>query len=545
MGAALFSYNLLSNPFAPFLCVSGGVRWLAVPEIVDCLPDGDYAIEPAWPRADLDTATYEFLIGLLSVAMRPRSLREWHGRYRHPPSCDELQKSLESLLPAFNVIGDGPLFMQETGIEGDATPIEALFIDTPGESAHRKNSDLLTHRNRYRGLGLAASAMALYAMQAFAPAGGAGIRTSMRGGGPLTALVIPEGDDRPLPLWQRLWANVIPSEGARPLLDEVFPWMKPQLPVGKEAGGREIHQGASGFDERLHPFFGMPRRIRLIVAGEGRCDLTGRDGPLITGLVQRPYGLNYGAWRHPLTPYRRQKAADTPYSAKPKSGRFGYRDWVAVTIGDGRNDEQSLSLAAENVAAARHQFADELSDKDAKPRARVRVAGWAMNNMEAISYLTAEEPLPLAERSLITFMDELGRRMAEGGESACSLLRSAVKSALALKDDKGVVEQARTAFYADTDGAFHDLLSEAVVDESTGDLQKTAIRWLAHVRRSALSIFDTICPVPLADTQTAQRIVSARSFLVNAFAGRGKAGNGLYDRLGLRHPQKEKKEEAA
>jgi CRISPR system Cascade subunit CasA len=533
-------YSLLADPFAPFLMASGEVRWLAVADIVAGFPDGDYAVEPAWPRADLDTATYEFLIGLLSFVLAAKSISEWAKRYRNPPSPEEFRAALAPLLPAFNVDGDGPLFMQETELEGEANPVEALFIDTPGANTQRKNSDLLTHRDRYHALGLPAAAMALHALNAFAPAGGAGIRTSMRGGGPLSAFVIPQGEDdgRPLSLWKKLCANVAIRDNDRPDPETVFPWLRRKLPVGKDDGAGEIVQGMPGFDERLHPFFGMPRRIRLVVSGEGRCDLTGREGPLVTGFVQRPYGLNYGAWRHPLTPYRRQKEADMPYSVKPKSGRFGYRDWVAATVGDGKDDERSLSLAAENVHFARHGVPDILSGRDDRPLARIRVAGWAMNNMEAISYLVAEQPLPLADLSQIAFMDELARALADAGDLVNSSLRFAVKSALGVRDDKGVVEQARAAFYADTDDTFHDLLGQAVFRGGPDIREEICRRWLTRMRRAALVIFDDTCPVPVEDAEKAGRVVSARAMLIAAFAGYGKSGGGLFYRLQLPPPSK-------
>ncbi|MGE3869893.1 MAG: type I-E CRISPR-associated protein Cse1/CasA [Pseudorhodoplanes sp.] len=544
-------YNLLVDPLAPFLMTSGEVRWLAVADITSGLADGDYAVEPAWPRTDLDTATYEFLIGLLSFALPPRSTREWAARYRTPPCPDDLRAALAPLVPAFNVDGEGPLFMQERGLESDTNPVEALFIDTPGANTQKKNSDLLTHRDRYGALCLPAAGMALYALQAFAPSGGAGNLTSMRGGGPLSTLVIPLGDDNgpPLPLWHKLWANVALHDGQAPHPDSVFAWLRADLPVGKgeKQGGIKLHQGAPPFDGRLHPFFGMPRRIRLVVSGEGRCDLTGREGPLVTGFVQRPYGLNYGDWRHPLTPYRRQKPAETPYSVKPKSGRFGYRDWVAVTVGDCRDDEQLLSLAAENVRFARGALADHLSDKDARPQARIRVAGWAMSNMEAISYLAAEQPLPLAKPSLTAFMDELARDMGEAGDIANGALRFAVKTVLGTKDDKGVVEQARIAFYADTDDAFYDLLGQAVLGEEPADREDIGRRWLAHLRRAALAIFDASCPVPLEDAAKAEPVVRARGVLIAALTGYGKTGDRLFKALLLPQPSKteRKKKEAA
>ncbi|MEX2454042.1 MAG: type I-E CRISPR-associated protein Cse1/CasA [Rhodospirillaceae bacterium] len=539
-------YNLVVDPVAPFLTASGAVRWLSLPEIAATLPGGDYAVEPAWPRADLDTATYEFLIGLLSFALAPGSISEWDRRYRQPPSVDELREAFNPLVSAFNLSGDGPLFMQEAGLQGDSNPVEALLIDTPGANAQKKNSDLLTHRARVEALSLPASAMALYALQAFAPSGGAGNLTSMRGGGPLTALVIPEGteDGAPLPLWQRLWANVMPHGETRPSADTVFAWLRSDLPIGmsEKLGGLKIHQGTPGFDERLHPYFGMPRRIRLLFAeAPGVCGITGLHGPLVTGFVQKPYGLNYGDWRHPLTPYRRQKSAETPYSVKPKSGRFGYRDWVAVTVGDGKGERDSLSLPAENVRFARSEAADTLSQRNSLPDARIRVAGWAMNNMEAISYLAAEQPLLLANPSNAFAVDELARNIASAGEIVSNELRYAIRSVLDEKDDKGGIAHARTTFYERTDDAFHHLLAEAIVGGDIADRTDIGKRWLRHLRRAVLAILDETCPVPLDDAQKAAKTVNARAALINTLSGWSRTGRNLYGELRLPEPTNDSK----
>lgn len=542
-------YNLLIDPLAPFVMASGRTRWLAVADIVAGHLDGDYAVEPAWPRADLDTATYELLIGLLSFVMAPKDRKEWRARYRTPPLPEELGAALAPLLPAFDVDGDGPRFMQEAGLDADAKPVEALFIDTPGDNGQKKNADLLTHRDRYGGLCPPAAAMALYALQAFAPKGGRGNMTSMRGGGPMTALVMPEGEHNgpPLPLWHKVWANVGTYDKEAPSAASVFAWLRTDLPIGKSEkdGGIKLHQGAPPFDERLHPFFGMPRRIRLIVSeSASACAMTGREGLLITGFAQKPHGLNYGHWTHPLTPYRRDRPAEMPRSVKSKSGRFGYRDWVAITVGDAGENSQSLSMAAQNVERARKVYSDALSAKDTRSRARIRVAGWAMNDMEAISYLAAEQPLPLASLADVAFMDGLARDMASAGDIVSDALRHAIKGARAVKDDKGVVEQARTGFYERTDDAFHDLLGAAVLEAGARARKEAADRWLEALRRAALKVFDTTCPVLLEDAEKAVRVVEARGALLGALRGWGKTGKQLYDTLHLPLPQKhETKEE--
>jgi CRISPR system Cascade subunit CasA len=72
-------------------------------------------------------------------------------------------------------------------------------------------------------LSRATAAIALYTLQTYAPSGGRGNLTSLRGGGPLTTLVLPGGEPT---LWHVLWANV--PQGKRPPvrdLPRVFPWL--------------------------------------------------------------------------------------------------------------------------------------------------------------------------------------------------------------------------------------------------------------------------------------------------------------------------------
>ena len=109
-----------------------------------------------------------------------------------------------------------------------------LFIDSAGDSTAKKNADLMVRRGRYQALPLPLAAMALYTLQAFAPAGGAGNRTSMRGGGPMVTLVKPAEEG----LWPLVWANVPRGEPLEPDDLEALPWMRAtetSKPVGKKS----------------------------------------------------------------------------------------------------------------------------------------------------------------------------------------------------------------------------------------------------------------------------------------------------------------------
>src|SRR5690606_20723140 len=112
----------------------------------------------------------------------------------------------------------------------------------------------MVHRGRYDSLDLPLAAMTLYTFQAFAPAGGAGNRTSMRGGGPLVTLVGPFET-----LWQTVWANM--PQGLPAHIDEL-PWMRPT----RLSSMGDLTYPPEGKVFSVEAFFGMPRRLRLVVA---------------------------------------------------------------------------------------------------------------------------------------------------------------------------------------------------------------------------------------------------------------------------------------
>lgn len=501
--------NVLTDPVFPVATASGAKAWMTFADLL--VEDGDCAVAFDWPRADFNMASTELCIGFLSLVHKPAKPDDWLDIW-HGETSTDVAARIEVLKPHFNLLGDengkGPRFCQDfDGLEGAPNAVEALLIDTPGINGQKKNADVLTHRDRFPALGLKAAAIALYTLQQFAPSGGAGNRTSMRGGGPMTTLVLPMQDRAPLPLARMLLANLPMQFGGENRLSDadiarVLPWLRPTITSdGKPA--REIAEA----DPAVHPaqaFFGMPRRMRLVVEGHGICPMTGEAGPLVTGFIQKPWGMNYSVWRHPLTPYRQTKD-DAPYTVKPKSTRFGYRDWVGVTVGQADKANQAFP-----AAVVKQMMAGRASEALRGMAIRLLAAGWSMSNMEAETYLYSVQPLYLAaDTRTAEILAETARAFADSAESVLGLLRKALNDALfsgqAKATDTGAFAEATDAFFTETETVFHACLHAIATDGVAGDeLMKK--RWLGAMRAVALRIYDDHTAYQLANPSKLMRV---------------------------------------
>jgi len=250
-------FSLLSAKWIPVKRADGSRDPIAPHEITSDL-DSNPIVSFAWPRPDFDLAAHEFLIGLLAVAFPPKGQRDWLHYFQTPPTPEELREVFQPYAAAFSLDGEGPRFLQDFSLlEGEPSPVEALFIEAPGmsQATINKNNDLLVKRGRISVLSRASAAMALYTLQQFAPEGGSGHRTSLRGGGPLTTLVVPGAPKYGAPpiLWRKLWLHVLdgwPLDGMR--APRAFPWLAPTM---TSESGVTVNEADA---DCLQAFFGMP-----------------------------------------------------------------------------------------------------------------------------------------------------------------------------------------------------------------------------------------------------------------------------------------------
>ena len=476
------SLNLIVDPWIP--AIRDGVPVTLRPDQIA----GEGIARLGWPREDLNLACLELLVGLLFLADPPHDDGDWHERYDTPDPA-RLRAVFKPFAPHFELTGAGPRFLQdlecfENGAkEGEVKSPDMLFIDSAGKSTAAKNADLMVKRDRYTDLTLPLSAMALYTLQAFAPAGGAGNRTSMRGGGPMVTLVQPVNGGTH-PLWRLVWANV--PEG-KPLSThhaaEALPWLRCT---------RTSKNNEPVTPDMSHPaeaFFGMPRRLRLLF-----------EGGVMTGVVQKRYGTKYVGWRHPLSPYYRQKPGAELLPVHPKPGKISYRNWLGLAFGQ--------EGVTRSVAAAVHRF-HTLSNA---PPTELRVGGWAMDNMKPVDF-----DLHIYPTFRFDDMDDMTElrvgALVEAANRAAGALMLALKKAVAMKGQ--AAEAVRETFFSNTETRFIAAIKLVAVAGGR-DIEEG---WLNTLRRTAMALFDGYA-VPALPDRTLDDIlavVTSRRDLLSAF----------------------------
>ncbi len=413
-------FNLIDSPWLSALRGDGTVEPIQPWRIVE---QGGYAFHGlAARRADFNGALMQFLIGLLQTAFAPPDDKTWRRYYDTPPTPEELHGAFERYRDAFDLDGDGPRFMQDFQMpEGEEKPIAGLLMDAPGGNTVRNNQDHFIKRGGAEALCPACAAAALHCLQTNAPSGGQGHRVGLRGGGPLTTLVIP-AQGAPS-LWRQVWLNVLPEADFRAKesadaphgMAAIFPWL---APTRSSEGNRKTFPPET---DLLQMFWGMPRRIRLQFGGAGVCDLCGAAAEqLATGFVTKNFGVSYEGWRHVLSPYAgKDGEPELPVHGQP--GGAGFRHWVGWVVGEHGKYHKTPAMVVSD-------------HRDSPVKREIASILWAfgydMDNMKARAWVESRMPLVHGEEDAREAFEDASRELVHGAMSVAGNLREAVKNAL-------------------------------------------------------------------------------------------------------------------
>ena len=550
------TYNLIRERWIPVRRRGGGAVERISPAMITDSIDEDPIVSFAWPRPDFDGAARELVIGLLATAAAPAEGSDWEDWWLCPPDSEVLEERFAKISHAFDLDGVGPCFMQDLDpLEVAPKEISTVLIDAPGAQTLKLNADHFRKRGGVPALGRAAAAMAIYVLNLYAPSGGAGHRTSLRGGGPMTTLVAASHLELGDTLWSRLWPNVETKEqieqrnvGAvdREAPGAIFPWLVPTRTSDHKKDGRptsptDVHP--------LHVYWAMPRRIRLIFEDSaGRvCGLTGGSDEIVVSQYRtKNYGADYTeGFAHPLSPYYRPKSGTMKLPVHPKPGGVSYRLWPGLVVrSTGGSGDPASVVSCNNIRAQ--------SMKGSWKETKLVAFGYDMDNMKARSWIEAEWPLWLldseAKRDLLTHFIEIS---IAGAEKATSSLVYAVKSAMydRASDAQGDYNHIRERFYNESESDFLGKVWEAVeaienaserIDDPSMDVRKS---WMARMRGAVLSLFDEYAASDGLERRNMHRHVRAYFNLEMALKGFGRDGKALFGVLEIPVPKPKNKAE--
>lgn len=527
--------NLINDQWIPVRRADDTIIKIAPWEITKNIHDNQSKIVAiASPRPDFDGALTQFLIGLLQTACTPETEDAWWDWRENPPKPEELQNHFVPFAACFKMDGDAPRFMQDYQPEelSETSRIAALLIETPGENTLKKGADHFIKRDTVKQLCADCAAIALYTLQLNAPAGGQGNRTGLRGGGPLTTLVLGES------LWETSWLNVLVKSNymSNTTNDsdndsaKRFPWLAPTRksnpPKEQATYPSDIHS-----DQQ---FWGMPRRIFLTennLSQPEACDLCGRNTKRVYCYFKnKNYGINFkGTYAYPLSPHD-IKADGESIPVHPQPGGFGYRHWLGyIENSKGKNSER-------RPARVINQFRS-LRSSDRKDGI-LWAFGYDMDKMKARCWYDAKMPiLIINEKQKDTFRGYAEKLIQSADWIADNLNKKIKKALFGEAEIRGNMAFIKSLFWQQTENVFYQTMYQLRDALSTNQpITEIILSWRNKISQEAIAIFDEKSQTGDFDAVNSGRVACARNELSAIIYG-----DKLKDILGLPKDKTKKK----
>jgi len=513
--------NLLRDEWLPVIKQDGSRDTISIKQITQAYEENPI-VELDAPRPDFRNGLYQLLIGIFQVAVAPEDEDEWDFLFYEPYNEESIEHKLIQYEDSFEIDSDGPSFMQDYDLleDQEVENLRNLFVDLP--SNEHFNKRIPQEIDAHWG------AVLLYSLQTFGPAGGRGQRTGIRGGGPVTTIVIP-GDlhERSTSLWEKIWSNIFPTESVDSFTgnpkkkekSDIFPWMKPTVVSDKT--------GKYVYPQECNPlvmYFAMPRRIRLLFEYRaGICGITGKKtNAVVTGYRTYHSGNAYqGHWRHPLNAYRYQNDRQAPpISIKGSPAGFSYRDWMLLSF----DYEGKDSITPSNVQHA--QNSDYRKEIIKERGSLTWNAGYDLTNMKARSWYEALMPVYPLDSHQATFVKSFVENAIAAAQDCISSLRRGIKTAWykqEAKDVNGDFSFLDRDFYSKTERDFYrtlDTLVKRVGDDDTRS--ECAKVWEKIIKQKTLEIFDAWALSEQEDGLDMKRVISGRGELFRGFSRASK-----------------------
>ena len=502
-------FNLINDKWIPVRRLDGAQEIIAPWQITENIGSNPIVALDA-NRPDFNGALIQFLIGLVQTTMAPKREIHWDNKFAKSPDGDELKIAFAEVSHAFNLDGDGPRFMQDFDLDdGKSNDVDKLLVEIPGAETIKDNKDHFIKRESVKKMCLPCSAMALFTLQTNAPSGGKGHRVSLRGGGPLTTVVMSDN------LWQTIWLNVLnesdfignyensSTDGAA-----IFPWMGPT---------RTSEKDQLTTPEHVHPaqmFWGMPRRIVLDFDSDdaGHCDVCNCDSSnLVPSYTTKNYGTYYqGGWRHTLTPYNITKKGDR-ISIKGQPGGITFRHWLGLVINNREKGDETATVIP--------TFRDRQKGVENKKSLQLWAFGYDFDNMKVRCWYEGKMPLINIDDSIRENYESVIEQLIKTSALVLKNTIISIKTALfdkdkakKIKDELSFIDmrfwnRAEADFYVTLD-KLHEALTN---NQDTNDIK---IQWLNVLSSIGEQLFNDYSQLEQISDANPKRIAQAHQKLI-------------------------------
>lgn len=507
--------NLINDVWIPVRNKNGEKTKIAPWQITEGIGTDREIIELAAVRPDFNGALIQFLIGLLQTTCAPKENSDWCKWLNNPPLADELRSKFAPIAFAFNLDGDGPRFMQDLTIEKEDKKsqerIESILIDAPGESTLKQNKDLFIKRNRIKQLCLSCGVQALLTLQVNAPEGGRGHWAGIRGGGPVSTIVLDNN------LWRTLWCNVLnvnefAAFGTAEKKDNTdkFPWLEKtrvsSAQTRKDENGKKEKTYANTFTSQdvnpAHIYWAVSRRIRLCIdKQECICDLCHEAGQQITKYYTKPYGAKYIGFIHPLSPSYKKEAS---LFSVHQHEALGYKHWLGYVHSTDEGSEPARVITA---SYGRHL-----------DNFRLWAFGYDMKQDKSRCWYEGVMPVVFIENETQRkhYNSEIAMLIRAADTVSDYLAKSVVKALNA-----GVFNMVRQRFWQETEPEFYRqivFLRDKVMQDKDGLGVRHA--WHKHLVGKSLDIFNDMSQAEMIEDVNSERVAKAHNELRNNLYGK-------------------------
>lgn len=286
--------NLLEDPWIPVRANggTGAFRLLPYRELL-CEPDETWQI--SLPRDDLELACLQLLVCLTQVMFLPEDDQMLRARIAKPLSVTEFDSGTVPCWDWFDLDHPTQPFMQSRGVKGEWTSMQKLLPGLPEKSSKSPTAHCFFNEvSEVEHLCGSLAAIALFNQASNCPSFGGGFKGSLRGGAPITTLVLGCG------LRDMVWRNVLtrPRVALRQIsmstwAEEPPTWVRPI-----------VEKSIVPWDEigLIRGLFWQPARVELVKSVSNEpCDvLGGEPGATYSGFRKEKFNFTvHGVWPHP------------------------------------------------------------------------------------------------------------------------------------------------------------------------------------------------------------------------------------------------------